>query len=158
MKRTFLFALFLSSLLSACSNLPEVSLQTITRKIAPYRIDINQGNFVTQEMVVQLKLGQTREQVRFILGTPLVTDLFHADRWDYVYRFQPGQGEVQQRRFIVFFEDGKLVRVGGDVIANTKDAATVVESPKIRVIEIAPSEENSKKNETKDPEKKTDGK
>ena len=50
---------------------------------SPYRPDIQQGNFVSQEMLAQLKVGQTREQVLFILGTPLLTDIFHADRWDY---------------------------------------------------------------------------
>lgn len=83
----------------------------------PYRIDVRQGNFVTQEMVSQLKSGMTRDQVRFVLGTPLVTDVFHADRWDYIYRFQPGKGGLQERRLTVIFEDGKLVRLEGDVRA-----------------------------------------
>jgi outer membrane protein assembly factor BamE len=55
---------------------------------------VRQGNFVTQEMVAQLKPGLSREQVRFILGSPLVADMFHADRWDYVYRYQQGHGEA----------------------------------------------------------------
>ena len=53
--------------------------------VTPYRIEIQQGNYVSQDMVAQLKPGMTKEQVRFVLGTPLVTDIFHADRWDYVY-------------------------------------------------------------------------
>ena len=53
--------------------------------IKVYRIEIQQGNYITQEMVAQLKNGMTREQVRYVLGTPLVTDIFHADRWDYVF-------------------------------------------------------------------------
>ena len=88
----------------------------VTSVVTPYRIDIRQGNYITQEMVAQLKPGMTRDQVRFILGTPLVADIFHAERWDYIYRFKPGRGEVQQRRFTVFFEDHKLVRVAGDVV------------------------------------------
>ena len=83
----------------------------------PYRIDVRQGNYVSQEMVAQLKPGMTREQVRFVLGTPLVTDVFHADRWDYIYRFQPGKGEVQERRLSVIFENGQLARLDGDVRA-----------------------------------------
>ena len=86
-------------------------------KINPFKIDVRQGNYVSQDMVAQLKPGQTKDQVRFILGTPLIVDAFHADRWDYVYRFQPGQGKVEQRRLIVYFEDNRLVRVGGDVVA-----------------------------------------
>jgi outer membrane protein assembly factor BamE len=91
--------------------------------LAPYRIDIQQGNFVSQDMVAQLKRGMTKEQVRFVLGTPLVTDIFHADRWDYVYLLErPGQPRVQ-RRLVVFFEDGRLARLEGDVVASSGDPA-----------------------------------
>lgn len=122
--------LLLMPLLAACSNTPR-----ITDYLSPYRIDVRQGNMVTQEMVAQLKPGLSREQVRFILGSPLVTDMFHADRWDYVYRFQPGRGEVQQRVLTVFFLDNKLSRVAGDVVA---DDASKAEAPKPanQVIEI----------------------
>ena len=123
--------LLLLPLLAACSTTPQ-----ITSYLSPYRIDVRQGNFVTQEMVAQLKPGLTREQVRFILGSPLVADMFHVDRWDYVYRFQPGQGEAQQRRLVVFFQDNKLTRVAGDVVAEDgskaeapKPAAQVIDIP-----------------------------
>jgi len=115
-------------LLSACSSMPDVASH-----LTPYRIDVRQGNMVTQEMVAQLKPGQTREQVRFILGTPLVTDMFHADRWDYVYRFQPGHGEAQERHLIVFFEGNKLARLGGDITANAPADAPAKEA---RIIDI----------------------
>lgn len=107
-------------------------------RLSPYRIDIRQGNYVTQDMVSRLKPGMTRDQVRFVLGTPLVSDVFHADRWDYVYRFQPGWGEAQNRRVAVFFEDGKLVRVAGDVVAEQPGAAPEPDqaATKNRVIEI----------------------
>lgn len=118
-------------LLSACSNTPEV-----TSYLTPYRIDVRQGNYVTQEMVAKLKLGMTREQVRFALGTPLVADLFHASRWDYIYSFQPGRGEAQQRRLVVFFEDNKLIRVGGDVTAETEATAAAPTAPAARVLEV----------------------
>ena len=85
--------------------------------LAPYRIDIQQGNFVSQEMVSQLKAGMTKEQVRFVLGTPLVTDIFHAERWDYVYMLERRGAPRQQRHVAVFFEGGKLARVDGDVAA-----------------------------------------
>lgn len=98
---------FAAAVLAGCSG-------GLTSYVTPYRVDVRQGNFVTQEMVAQLKPGLTRDQVRFVLGTPLVNDVFHADRWDYVYRFQPGRGELQQRRLSVFFVDGKLARVAGD--------------------------------------------
>ncbi|MDP1607013.1 MAG: outer membrane protein assembly factor BamE [Rhodocyclaceae bacterium] len=116
-------------LLTACSNTPAV-----TSYLTPYRVDVRQGNYVTQDMVARLKPGMSREQVRFALGTPLVADMFHADRWDYVYRFQPGRGEAQSRRLVVFFDDGKLVRVGGDVVAET--GTTAAPAPAARVIDV----------------------
>src|SRR5258706_1502192 len=60
-----------------------------------HRIDIQQGTVVTKDMADKLQIGMTRDQVKFVLGTPLVADLFHADRWDYPYRFQPGRGKIQ---------------------------------------------------------------
>ena len=99
-----------SALIAACSYKPSF--------INEYKIDIQQGNVLTQEMVAQLKPGQTREQVRFLLGSPMVTDIFHQQRWDYVYRYQSGQtGEIESRRFAVFFDaEGRLERVGGEVV------------------------------------------
>lgn len=91
--------------------------------LAPYRIDIQQGNFVSQDMVAQLKPGMTKDQVRFVLGTPLVTDIFHAERWDYVYVLdRPGRPRVQ-RRLSVFFEDGRLARLDGDVTPEAQSRA-----------------------------------
>ncbi len=93
--------------------------------LKPYRIEIQQGNFVSQEMVSQLKPGMSKDQVRFVLGTPLITDSFHADRWDYVFRRQRVNSlELEQRKIAVFFEDGKLKRIEGDVTpASGADAA-----------------------------------
>lgn len=105
--RTLLSAAILISALGGCS--------AVTDFVKPYRIDVRQGNFVTQEMVSQLKLGMSRDQVRFVLGAPLLSDVFHADRWDYIYRFQPGKGELQERKLAVIFEGGKLARLEGDV-------------------------------------------
>lgn len=132
-------------LLAACSS---VKMPEVASFITPYRIDINQGNYVTQEMVAQLKPGMTRDQVRFVLGTPLVADVFHADRWDYVYRFTPGRGETQSRHFSIFFADNKLARVAGDVIAAEPGAAgadaAAVTGAQAKVIEIGGPEEKNK--------------
>ena len=105
-----LFPLFLA-FLASCGYVPRIP------GITPYRIDIQQGNFISQEMVAQLKPGMSKEQVRLALGTPLLTDIFHADRWDYVYwREKPG-AKRESRKLTVFFEDGKLIRLDGDVVA-----------------------------------------
>jgi len=85
--------------------------------ITPYKPDIQQGNYVSQDMVAQLKPGMTREQVRFLLGTPLLTDIFHADRWDYVYWREAQDGKRESRRVALFFTEGKLERVQGDIVS-----------------------------------------
>ena len=80
-----------------------------------YRIDIPQGNIITQEMVDQLRPGLNKRQVTFILGTPLIRDTFDQDRWDYLYSYQPGGGERVQERLTVFFDDnGELTHFEGD--------------------------------------------
>lgn len=84
--------------------------------LSPYKIEIQQGNYVSQEMVSQLKAGMSKEQVRITLGTPLLTDLFHADRWDYVYWRKAPDGTQETRKVAVYFADGKLTRVDGDVV------------------------------------------
>lgn len=79
-----------------------------------YKIDIQQGNVVTQEMVDQLRPGMTRSQVRYIMGNPLITDTFHAERWDYLYSIQPGGGERMQERISLNFNEDQLAGLGGD--------------------------------------------
>ena len=84
--------------------------------IEAHRMEIQQGNYVTQEMIAKLQPGMTRDQVRFVLGTPLVADAFHADRWDYMFRRQRANSkEIEQRRIVIFFDDGRLSRIEGDV-------------------------------------------
>lgn len=80
----------------------------------PYRPDVQQGNWITSEQVAQLQPGMTREQVRFILGTPTLQDIFRNDRWDYPYYNKPGYGQEQERKFTVWFEGDSLVRWAGD--------------------------------------------
>jgi outer membrane protein assembly factor BamE len=95
---------------------------SFTKWLESYTIDIQQGNYVSQDMVSQLKLGMSKEQVRYVLGTPLVTDVFHADRWDYVYYHKIPGGEAHKRGLAVFFKDGKLVQVMRDVDTAGNDA------------------------------------
>ncbi len=84
--------------------------------LTPYKMDVQQGNVVTQEMVEKLRPGMTPSQVRFILGTPLVVDAFHKDRWDYVYRFSKRGTLQESRRIVIVFQDDKLARIEGDVV------------------------------------------
>lgn len=85
--------------------------------LTPYRVEINQGNYVTQEMVAKLRPGMTKTQVRFVLGTSLLADPFHKDRWDYIYVLERNEKIVQRRLLTVIFVDDKLQRVEGDVVA-----------------------------------------
>ncbi|QLC73713.1 outer membrane protein assembly factor BamE [Pseudomonas sp. LPB0260] len=80
-----------------------------------YKIDIQQGNVVTQDMIDQLRPGMTRRQVRFIMGNPLLTDTFHSNRWDYLYSIQPGGGQrLQERVSLVFDGNDQLAGLSGD--------------------------------------------
>jgi outer membrane protein assembly factor BamE len=88
---------------------------------SPYRPDVQQGNFVSREMLAQLKEGMTPDQVRFVLGTPLLNDLFHANRWDYVFRMQKGNGEVTTSRVALFFKDNRLSRIDGGNLPDEKE-------------------------------------
>lgn len=90
--------------------------------LTPYKMDIQQGNYVTQDMVAKLKPGMSKAQVRFALGTPLVTDPFHADRWDYMYVMLKRGKIVEQRRLVVLFQEDKLLRLEGDVKPAAQDS------------------------------------
>jgi outer membrane protein assembly factor BamE len=107
-----LLPLALAALLAGCNTwqtyMPDI------RQLGVYKIDVNQGNYITQDMVEKLKVGQTRQQVRTVLGTPLLTDPFHSDRWDYVYQFQRNRKIVESRQFTVYFAGDTLARWEGD--------------------------------------------
>jgi len=100
-----LISVIAAILLAGCSEFPGV-----------YKIDIPQGNVVTQEMVDTLRPGMTQNQVRYVLGTPLVTDSFNNNRWDYIYRNQSGEtGVITQKRLTVLFDaNGNLSGIAGD--------------------------------------------
>ncbi len=98
-------------LLAGCSNIP------ILPVLKPYKIDIQQGNYVTQDMIAKLKPGMSRSQVRFALGTPLIIDSFRTDRWDYVYMLMKNGELTEQRTVTVVFNGDQLERIDGDVVA-----------------------------------------
>jgi outer membrane protein assembly factor BamE len=80
-----------------------------------YKVDVQQGNVVTQDMIDQLRPGMTRSQVRFIMGNPLITDTFHPNRWDYLYSIQPGGSQRRQERVsLVFNANDQLAGLAGD--------------------------------------------
>lgn len=84
-----------------------------------YELEIQQGNVVSQSMLDKLKVGMEKEKVRFIMGTPMIIDPFHSDRWEYIFIYDGGT-RVRERRYITLhFEEDKLVSVSGDVKANS---------------------------------------
>ncbi|WP_338848561.1 outer membrane protein assembly factor BamE [Massilia sp. W12] len=96
---------------------------------SPYRVTVQQGNFISQEMVEQLKTGMTREQVRFIAGTPLLADVFHGARWDYPFRLQKGSGETTTSRIAIFFKDDKVERIESGELPSEKDYLNRIAGP-----------------------------
>jgi len=112
--------------LSGCNNIGSMDFPGV------YKISIPQGNIITQEMVDQLRPGMTKRQVIFVMGTPLVRDPYHQDRWDYVYNFQPGGGERGQERLSVLFENDQLVSLSGDFEPTPAEtaAATAPQTPR----------------------------
>jgi outer membrane protein assembly factor BamE len=107
-------------LLSACSALPDLP------KI--YKPEVVQGNFVSREQVQALRAGMPRQAVRDVLGTPLVTSLFHADRWDYAFTIKRQGAEPQQRRFSVFFKGDVLDRIEGDPLPTEAEFAAKLDN------------------------------
>ncbi len=105
-------------------SLISVSCTSKLPSFRPYKMDIQQGNVVTSKMMLQLRPGMTKSQVRFIMGTPLIQDSFHSNRWDYFYQMRKDGKIIEQRRVILDFEKEALLRVRGDVIpAGTGDPA-----------------------------------
>jgi outer membrane protein assembly factor BamE len=120
-----IFLTILALMLAGCSS-------TSMLPFKPHKIDIQQGNFVTQEMVAKLKPGMTRSQVRFALGTPLIVDPFRNDRWDYFYMMHKGGELTEQRVVTAIFRGDELLRIEGDVIVGSgvpaKPAAASVDA------------------------------
>ncbi len=101
--RGTMIAIAAVALLAGCSTYDSLT-QRIAQRITPYRITVVQGNFVSKEAAAQMKFGMSRAEVRQVLGTPLLSDMFHADRWDYIFYFKRGSTSiVQQRDFVVNF-------------------------------------------------------
>jgi outer membrane protein assembly factor BamE len=101
------------ALLAGCSTYDSLT-QRVVQRITPYRITVVQGNFVSQEAAAKMRVGMTRAEVKSVLGTPLLADMFHADRWDYLFYFKRGStAVVQQRDFIVDFKDDRVVSWSG---------------------------------------------
>ncbi|WP_257295345.1 outer membrane protein assembly factor BamE [Endozoicomonas sp. YOMI1] len=111
-----LFSAVLSTtLLTGCASSTDSGSKLISFPGA-YKIDIQQGNVITREMVNQLRPGMTRAQVQYVIGTPLLEDTFNSNRWDYVYSLQPGGKSREQKTVTLFFANDQLHSIQGDLI------------------------------------------
>ena len=111
--RGTLIAVATVAVLAGCSTYDSLT-QRVAQSITPYRITVVQGNFVSKEAASQMQIGMSRAQVKQLLGTPLLTDMFHADRWDYVFYFKRGSTNVvQQRDFVIMFTGDRVASWSG---------------------------------------------
>jgi len=144
--------LAMSALAGACGTVDNLTGR-IAGSITPYKVEIVQGNFVSREQVSALKPGMSRLQVRDILGTPLVTDLFHSDRWDYVFTLKRHGVQEQARRLTVFFKGDALDRFEGDEMPSEAEFVATLDNKrknaKVPVLEA--SEESLDKASTVPP-------
>lgn len=142
-RRSAGLALFLaaSASLVACSSLDGAS-NRIASVVTPYKIDIVQGNFVSREQAAVIKPGMTRGQVRDILGTPLLVDIFHADRWDYVFTFKRQGMEPQSRKVTAYFKGDLLERLDADPLPTEAEFVASLDSGRkpavVPVLELTP--------------------
>lgn len=127
--RTLRFGLGLAACaaLAACGSLDGMT-QRFAGSLAPYKVEVVQGNFVSKEQVEALKPGMNRQQVREVLGTPLVASVFHADRWDYVFTLKRQGVAPQARKLSVFFKGDVLERFEGDTMPSEADFVATLDN------------------------------
>lgn len=131
MRPALVSSLLAATLLAGACSAYDSTSRKVAEAITPYRINIVQGNFVSREAAAQLREGMTRDQVRFLLGTPLLQDVFHGDRWDYYFSFRRGSTPVvQSRKFTVFFEGDKLVKWQGDELPSEYELIAEIDGMK----------------------------
>ena len=125
-------------MLAGCGSLP--STDTFLGVVTPYRIDIVQGNVVTREQAALVKPGMTRSQVRDVLGSPMVTDLFHAERWDYIFTIRRPGTEPQRRSVVVSFERDVVKAIAAPELPSERDFVASIAKPsnaKAPVLELS---------------------
>lgn len=121
-----------------------------SKLLTVYKIDVQQGNALEAESVEKIKLGMSKEQVHFVLGTPLIIDSFHPDRWDYIYHFTPGYGEQQRRQLTLIFDRDEVIdilknNIVEDDLTIAKDDENKDDDKKLRAREQASTDEKAEK-------------
>ena len=130
------------AVLAGCAGIDRFSYG-VTTAITPYRVEIVQGNFVSKEQASALRKGMSRLQVRDILGTPLITDAFHKDRWDYVFTIRREGVHSQERHLAVFFTGDTLDRWEGDEMPTEAEFVATLDAKRrgSKIPELQASEE-----------------
>ncbi len=141
---TLLAALLLG--LTACSSVQN-SGKSVVSAVQPYRMDMVQGNVVTREQMAVIVPGMPRAAVRDVLGTSLLTSVFHADRWDYVFTLQSQRAQPQGRRVTIFFKNDVVERVESDELPSEAEFASTLKTskPAEKLPALEASPENLKK-------------
>jgi outer membrane protein assembly factor BamE len=124
--------LSLASLLAACSSVGETTRNAMSA-VTPYKVEVVQGNFVSREQVEALQPGMSRQQVREILGTPLVTSVFHGDRWEYVFTIKRQGVQNQARKLTTYFEGDRFVRAEGDEMPSEAEFVAALGKPRNKI-------------------------
>lgn len=117
-----LFCILLLGFLTACSS----------KLLTVHKIDVQQGNALEAETVDKIKIGMTQEQVQYVLGSPLITDSFHPDRWDYIYLFHPGYGEKERRQLTLTFDRGEVIDIDKHNIAKIEAEDTITDDDTVK--------------------------
>jgi outer membrane protein assembly factor BamE len=127
-------------LLAGCGSITDYLPGFLT----PYRPDVQQGNVITSDMVDQLRPGMTRDQVKFMLGTPLLADRFHPDRWDYLYYLNPRSGAEQRRNLVIYFKDNRLEHFNSDPMPPESMADNLILGQKLGIKPTPPPKQPAK--------------
>lgn len=136
----------LAFLMSACGGMSTASINPVNW-ITPYKVDVVQGNFISREQVEALKPGMTRAQVKDVLGTPLMTSVFHADRWDYVFTLKRQGVEPQSLKYTVYFKGDALERFEGDTMPTEAEFISKLDSRrKLGAVPVLEATEEQLKN------------
>jgi outer membrane protein assembly factor BamE len=129
----------MKKLLIITTCIASLSITACSRYHLVHKIDVQQGNVITQDEVNLLEPGMSRRQVQFIMGSPMVADVFHQDRWDYIYLMEPGYGEIVEERITLYFENDELARTSGTVRPD-EAGSDAISRPKQVTVVVPPEE------------------
>jgi len=115
-----------------------------SKLLTVHKIDVQQGNALDAEMVDKVEIGMSQEQVQYVLGSPLITDSFHPDRWDYIFLFTPGYGDVERRQLTLIFDRGEVIKI---------DKHNIVQDDTLEIAEDQPEETQDEEENLSEKEK-----